>query len=92
MKKPTIIPRGKYILVEPDKEEKRLSESGLATPENEEQEKKSIGTVLGVGDQIKDIKKGDRVVYGTYAGDTLKMKDDELKLLHDDDVLAFLED
>lgn len=91
MKKTTIIPRGKYILVETDKEEKRLSEAGLATPDNEEQEKKSIGTVIAVGD-VKDIKKGDRVVYGTYAGDTIKMKDEEFKLLHDDDVLAFLKD
>ncbi len=83
--------RGKYILVEVDSDETRVSKHGIVTPTNVEQEKKSIGTVLSVGDQIKDIKKGDRVIFGTYAGDSVKMEDSEYKLLHDDDILAFLE-
>ena len=85
-----IQPRGKYVLVEVDKEESRVSKSGLVTPANVEQERKSIGTVVGAGDQINDIKKGDRVIFGTYAGDPVKMDGVEYKLLLDEDVLAFI--
>ena len=97
MKNPKITPRGKWIYVQQDAEEARVSDSGLYTPDNIEQEKKAFGQVLAVGDKIKDIKVGQRVVYGLYAGETLKFKDDnskdvDFKLLHDDDVIAFIED
>jgi co-chaperonin GroES (HSP10) len=91
-----IYPRSKQILVKPDSEESRESESGILTPDNVEQEKKSIGTVISVGKEIEDIKKDDRVIYGAYSGERLKfkegMKEYEFVLLHTDDVLATIED
>mgnify|MGYP003395933065 CR=1 FL=1 len=93
--KTSIRPRGKYILVQPDPEKSRVSAHGLVTPSNIEQEKKSVGTVIAVGPEIKDVKKGNHVIYGTYAGERIKqnegIKEVEYVLLHDDDVLAFLE-
>lgn len=97
MKKvPKITPRGKYILVKLDKEASRTSEYGIRTPDNVEQEKKSVGEVIDVGPEIKDVKKGDTVMYGTFAGDDIAFdvedgKTIEFKILHDEDVLANLE-
>lgn len=94
---PKIIPRGKQILVKQDAEKKRVSEYGIVTPTNVEQERKSVGTVLAVGPEIKDVKKGDRVIYATFAGDKISFGDSgkkevDLVLLLDDEVLAFIED
>lgn len=90
-----ITPRGKYVLVRPDEEQSRENEFGIITPTNVEQEQKAMGEVLAVGSDIKDIQPGQRVIYGTYAGDTLKVTEKgeevEYKLLHDDHVLAFIE-
>ena len=89
-----IIPRNKYILVKPDIEESKENEVGLSRPENTEDEQKAQGSVQAVGSEIKDIKKGDQVVYGVFAGEVLKLRENgnevDYKLLHDDDVIAFV--
>lgn len=94
MKTIKIIPRVKQVLVKPDPAESRLSAHGLATPSNVEQEQKAIGTVIEVGPDIKDIKKGDRVIYGAFAGEKIKLKEStkevEYVLLFDEDILAFI--
>ncbi len=91
-----IIPRAKQVLVKPDPEESRENEFGIITPDNVEKEQKAFGTVEAVGAEIKDIKKGNRVIYGAYAGEKIKMmqkgKEVDYVLLFDEDVLAFLED
>ena len=96
MKKIKITPRGKQILVKQDEEKSRESEHGILTPDNVEQEQKAIGTVIAVGPEIKDVKKGDRVIYGAYAGEKIKLAESEEEvdfvLLFDEDVLAFIED
>ena len=89
-KKFTITPRGKYVLVKPDGEESRVSEGGIYTPDAVEKEKKATGLVIAVSPDVKDIKKGQRVVYGTYAGDDMKIENVEHKLLHEDDIMAFV--
>lgn len=89
-----ITPRGKRILVQRDEAGPRESEHGIITPDSVEEEQKAYGTVLAVGDGITDLKKGDRVIYGAYAGETIeediKGKKVEYKLLDDEDVIAFL--
>jgi chaperonin GroES len=89
-----IIPRGKRILVLRDEAESRESEHGIITPENVDREQRAFGTVVAVGPEINDLKKGDRVIYGAYAGETIeesiKGKTVEYKLLDDEDVIAFL--
>ncbi len=89
-----IQPRGKWVLVRPVDPESSINEAGLYIPDSTEKEQKAQGTVEAVGSEINDIKKGDHVVYGAYAGETLgtteKGKKVELKLLHDDDIIAFL--
>lgn len=94
MTKTKIIPRGKYILVKPDSGTVRETEHGLSVPKDVEQEQKAMGEVIEVGSEIKDIKKGERVVYGAYAGENIKILEGGAKilykLLHTDDVIAFI--
>jgi len=96
MKKPKIRPRGKQVLVEPDGKEPKVSEHGIITPDSVEKEQKAIGTVIAIGDGIKDIKKGDRVMYAAFAGEMISIgkSNDEVDyiLLFDEDILAFVED
>ncbi len=87
-----IIPRGKQILVKPDIEKEMATSEGVYKPSNTEQEKKSYGSVISVGVEIKDVKKGDKVIFGTFAGDPIILDEVEYRLLHDEDVLAFLKD
>jgi len=95
MKIQKITPRGKQILVQPNSEKSRVSEHGLLTPSNIEQEKKAVGLVIATGPEIKDVKKGNKVIFGAYAGEKIKLhngaKEVEYVLLYDEDVLAFLE-
>ena len=96
MTKRTFQPRGKLVLVERDSEESRVSEHGLSTPDSVEQEKKSIGTVVAVGPDIKDLKKGDRVVFGTFAGDPMPLEEGSKKVdyifLHDEEILSHVDE
>ena len=89
-----IQPRGKWVLVRPVDPESNVNEAGLFIPDSTEKEQKAQGTVEAVGSEIKDIKKGDHVVYGAYAGETVgfteKGKQVELKLVYDEDIIAFL--
>jgi len=84
----TIRPRPDWVFVKPDDEDARETESGLLKPDNLEQEKKSYGTILAVGSKVGDLVKGERVIYGTYAGEALTIDEIEYKLLHNDDVIA----
>jgi len=89
-----IVPRGKWVLVRPIEKESRTTDQGLILPASEEREQKALGTVVAVGKEITDIKLGDEVIYGVFAGENLKRqesgKEIEYKLLLDEDVIAFL--
>ena len=89
-----IIPRGKWVLVRPIEKESKETEQGLILPASEEMEQKARGTVEAVGKEVSDIKDGDEVIYGAFAGENIKRKENdkevELKLLLEEDIIAFL--
>ena len=94
MTKTTIQPRGKYILVLRDEPKTHGTKHGLIVPENIEKEQKAYGTVASVGPEIKDVKKGDRVIYGAFAGEEIEVEENGKKVLYrileDEHVIAFL--
>ena len=89
-----IIPRGARILVKRDEAKGGVSEHGIVTPESVEKEQKAYGTVEAVGGGIGDLSKGDRVVFGAYAGEDIETEVKgvkvQFKLLDDEDVIAFI--
>lgn len=98
LNKEKIIPRGNWILVKPVDKESNELESGILLPTTEEQEQKSVGTVQAIGNKVTDITIGDKVIYGAYAGETIKRREEsaigfeeiDYKLLLDEDIIAFL--
>ena len=59
-----------------------------------------VGSVISVGDgKLTDdgtrkplqVKPGDRVLFTSYAGEQFKIGDEELLLMHEEDILAVIE-
>ena len=80
-----------------DAEEKTAS--GIVLPGNTA-EKPDQGEVLAVGPGKKDdkgallamsVKKGDRVLFGKYSGQTVKVDGDELLVMKEEDLFAVVE-
>ena len=73
--------------------------SGIVIPDNAA-EKPDQGEVLAVGpgkhdedgDRIEmSVKVGDRVLFGKYSGQTVKVDGDELLVMKEDDLFAVIE-
>jgi chaperonin GroES len=86
------------ILVKPLDAE-TVTKSGIVIPDNAT-EKPQQGRVLGAGTgKITEkgeivplvIKEGDTVMYGKYSGQTVKVDNEELIVLKEDEVMAIVE-
>ncbi|MEN9341583.1 MAG: hypothetical protein RJA32_486 [Pseudomonadota bacterium] len=73
--------------------------SGLVIPETAA-EKPDQGEILAVGSGKKDesgkvipldVKVGDRVLFGKYAGQTVKVDGDELLVMREEDIMAVVQ-
>ena len=80
-------------------EEERMTSSGIVIPDNAT-EKPDQGVVQAVGNGKKDehgkvspldVKVGDRVLFGKYAGQTVKVDGDELLVMREEDIMAIVE-
>lgn len=93
-KEKKVYPRGKYVLVKLEEPESNVNEFGLSTPDSDEKEQKARGIVESVGNEVTDIKKGDEVIFGAFAGEEMKVKEGfteiSYRLLYSDDIIAFL--
>jgi chaperonin GroES len=87
-------PLGNRVVVEPLTEEE-TTKSGIVLPDTVDKEKKAEGKVLAIGDGEKitklGLKVGDKVLFGKYAGEEVKVEKIEYKILSDEDVLAVIE-
>ncbi len=84
-------PVGDRVLVRPLSEEE-VTASGLVLPDTVDREKKAEGEVVALSDS-EDVKKlnlkvGDTVLYGKYAGEDVDYKGEDFKFLKDDEILA----
>ncbi len=73
--------------------------SGIVIPDNAA-EKPDQGEVVAVGPGKKNdkgevsamnVKVGDRVLFGKYSGQTVKVDGDELMVMREDDLMAVIE-
>jgi len=87
-------PLGNRIVVEIITEEE-TTKSGIILPDTVDKEKKAEGKVLAIGDGEKitklGLKAGDKVLFGKYSGEEVKVEEVEYKILSDEEVLAVIE-
>ena len=80
-------------------EEERKTASGIVIPDNAA-EKPDQGQILAVGPGKRDengkqitldVKVGDRVLFGKYAGQTVKVDGEELLVMREEDIMGVVE-
>jgi chaperonin GroES len=92
-------PLGDKILVKRDEAEGR-TESGIYLPESAKDKPKS-GVIQAVGNGALNtdtgeriplnVRAGDRIIFSSYAGTEVKLGDETLLIMSEDDVLAVLD-
>ena len=92
-------PLGNRVVVEPI-EQDEVTPGGIVLPETAK-EKPQQGKVLAVGPGERDekgqripldVKVGDRVLFGKYAGTEVKIDGKKLLILRESDILAVIEE
>ena len=87
-----IKPLADRVLIEP-KEAETKTASGIYIPDTAK-EKPQQGTVIAAGpgkkDEPMEVKKGDVVLYGKYAGTEVTVKDKKYLIVKQSDILAIL--
>ncbi|KEA45570.1 co-chaperone GroES [Campylobacter mucosalis] len=81
-------PLGKRVLVE-RVEETKTTASGIIIPDNAK-EKPLSGKVLAVSSEVENVKVGESVVFGKYAGTEITLDGKTLLVLNIDDVLGVI--
>ena len=91
-------PLGDKILIKRVEAESK-TKSGIVLPDAAK-EKPKRGKVLAVGNGRRNdkgelvalgVKKGDEVIFTSYAGTEIKLEGEELMIMNEDDVLAVVE-
>ncbi|MBO7657103.1 co-chaperone GroES [Candidatus Saccharibacteria bacterium] len=70
--------------------EKPLEKTKSGILLGEAKEKPAYAVVESVGKDVKDVKKGDRIVYKEYSTTEIKLDDKDYIILKEEDVLATL--
>ncbi len=80
-------------------EEQEVRRGGIIIPDSAK-EKPQEGKVVAVGNGkvseegkkiALDVKAGDRILFGKYSGNEVKIEDEEYVIMREEDVLAILE-
>ena len=61
--------------------------TGFYVPDSAK-EKPQMAEVVSVGKEVKEIKAGDHIVYSQYKPDTVKIDNQEMMIMKEEDVLA----
>jgi len=81
-------------------EEERKTASGIVIPDSAA-EKPDQGEILAVGKgkvaddgsvRALEVKVGDRVLFGKYSGQTVKVEGEELLVMREEDIMGVVED
>jgi len=91
-------PLGDRVVIQPIAREE-MTKSGIVLPDTAK-EKPQEGLILAAGPgrilddgtrEKMDVKEGDRVLYGKYAGTEFKVDDEDLLIVSQKDILAIVE-
>ena len=93
-----IRPLGERVLVKRIEEEE-TRRGGIIIPDTAK-EKPQQGEVIAVGPgrwddngkrRAPEVKEGDRILFGKYAGNEVKVGDDEFMIMREDDILGVID-
>ena len=96
--KVTLQPLGDKVVVEREETQEKTA-GGIYIPDSAK-DKPSRGTIIaiGTGKLLDDgtrgtlqVKKGDRVLFTSYAPETIEINDEEFLLMSESDILAVIE-
>jgi len=79
-------PLGDYVVAVGEEAETKTA-SGIYLPENAA-EKPKTAKVVAVGPVVRQVKKGDRIVYKSFSTTEVKVGKEEYILVKEEDVLA----
>jgi len=90
-----VVPVGRRVLVKRIQHEE-MKKGGIIIPDTAK-EKPQKGEVVAVAKLKKDedplpVKKGDKVLFGKYAGTEIEIDGEEYLILEESDILAVIED
>lgn len=94
-----IRPLSDRIVVKPAEVETK-SAGGIYIPDTADKDKPIQGTVIAVGSgkyidgkhQPVQVKVGDNVLFGKYAGTNVKLDDQEVLIMREEDIMGVLEE
>ena len=81
-------------------DEERTTASGIVIPDSASGEKPDQGTVQAVGNgkllddgstRALDVKVGDKVLFGKYAGQEVKVDGEDLLVMREEDIMGIVE-
>ena len=88
-------PLGSRVLIEP-LEAEEVTKSGIIIPDSAKEER-SEGKVIAIGSGLVDgkeykfsVKVGDKVLYGKYSGEEVKIEGKDYKVVKEDEILGIL--
>ncbi|MGD2139028.1 MAG: co-chaperone GroES [Burkholderiales bacterium] len=80
-------------------EEERTTASGIVIPDSAT-EKPDTGEIIAIGTgkiledgkvRPLDVKKGDKVLFGKYSGQTVKIEGEEMLVMREEDIMGVLD-
>ena len=82
------------------REKETQTAGGIFIPDTADKDKPIRGTILAVGQgrfvdgklQPLQVKVGDEVLFGKYAGTAIKLEDEEFLVMREEDIMGILED
>ena len=77
---------GDYVVAQAEEAETKTA-SGLYLPGGA-QEKPDVSKIVAVGDAVKHVKIGDKIVYKSYSSTEVKVGKDKFFIVKEEDILA----
>lgn len=81
-----IQPLADYVVAQQEEAETKTA-SGLYIPGGA-QEKPKVAKVLAAGKEVKNVKVGDRIIYGGYSNTDVKMDGETFMLVKEENIYA----
>ena len=82
----SIKPLADYVVVQQEEAETKTA-SGLYLP-TQAQEKPKVAKVVAIGKDVKEVKIGDRVVYGGYSNTEIKQDGKDYIVIKEENIYA----